>query len=584
MDSNVMLENMYDELVENIKSYHPVSDDITIIRKAFEVAREAHDGQVRKSGEPFFIHPIQVAIILAELKLDKETIVAALLHDVVEDTSVTKEDIERIFGKEVAFLVDGVTKLTQISTELSKAERKQESFRKLILATAEDIRVIIIKLADRVHNMRTLQFQKPYKQIEISNETMDIYCPIAQRLGISVLSTELEDLSFSYLFPKEYKEILSKISLVEQEKGMESTIEEIKEKLNQADIAFQIRYEMKHLFSIYRKMVNRHKTIEEMYDIGAIKIIVNSVEECYLILGILHNFYTPIPNRFKDYIAMPKENRYQSLHTTVISKTGKRFEVQIKTKEMDLVAKFGVLSHWKYGESGVDAKSISKSQREKSIWLKQILEWQQEITNNSEFMDLVKDDLNLFSEKISCFTPKGDVKNLQKGSTVVDFAYAVHTDIGNKVIGALVNGKKRAVDYVLNTGDFVEIITSEGITGPRKDWLEFVKTSNARNKIKHWYRDQSLLSKMDRIILPKKIQEVVPVDIVMEEGRQADKFAGLMEYLIKREMELESFRYDSVENILHVNIVMKRDKTLKELLTDIQKVQGVVHVGQRKWR
>ena len=484
------VRNLYNKLKKIIGTYHP-SDNMTMIDKAFNIANNAHKGQCRKSGEPFIIHPLAVAIILANLKLDKETIAAALLHDVVEDTEVTNADIEAVFGHEVMFLVDGVTKLAKLSTEATKEEIKLESFRKLILATAEDIRVIIIKLADRLHNMQTLEFQTHSKQLEIANETMDIYSPIAQRLGISVLKIELEDLAFKYLFPNEYREIKTKISETSKErnKHIGKIVKRIKVNLGDAEIDAEVNSEMKHLFSIYRKMINKMKTIDEIYDIFAIKIIVDNVKDCYVVMGLLHSIYKPIPGRFKDYIAIPKENMYQSLHTTLISDDGTLFEVQIRTKEMDDIANYGILANWKYGEKGVDAKEVLKSQKEKSYWLNQILEWQKDITDNHEFINLVKSDFNIFTEIISCFTPKGDVKQLPKGSTVIDFAYAIHSDIGNKACKALVNGKERNIDYILKSGDRVDIIIDKNSKGPSLEWLRFVKTSNAKNKIKKWYKE-----------------------------------------------------------------------------------------------
>ncbi len=332
MDEKKNLEDLYEQLIKNIQMYHPIADDNGMIRKAFEIARDAHAGQYRKSGEPFIMHPLCVAMILSELRLDKETIIAAILHDVVEDTEVSSQDIQEQFGQEVMFLVEGVTKLTAFSNESSKAEMKLESFRKLVLAMAEDIRVIIIKLADRLHNMRTLQYQKHAKQIEIASETMDLFSPIAQRLGISILSMELEDLSFSYLYPQGYAEIKDKIDTVRQKKKMAPVLREVSLGLDDAGILYQIRYEIKHLFSIYRKMIKAKKTLDEMYDIGAVKLTVNSVRDCYVTLGILHNLYKPVPDRMKDYIAMPKENMYQAIHTTLISRNGNKFEVQIKTK------------------------------------------------------------------------------------------------------------------------------------------------------------------------------------------------------------------------------------------------------------
>jgi len=487
-DDNQVID-LYESLKSIISAYHP-SGDLSMIEKAFKVADKAHKDQRRKSGEPFIIHPLSVAITLAELRLDKETIAAALLHDVVEDTSISSDYIETVFGKEIMFLVDGVTKLSKLSSETSKEEIKLESFRKLFLAMAKDIRVIIIKLADRLHNMQTLEFQKHSKQIEIANETMDIYAPIAQRLGISVLKIELEDLSLKYLYPDKYFEIQKNmlISSKERESNLGKITTRIEVNIVDAGIDASVRSETKHLFSIYRKMINRRQSLEEIYDIFAIKIIVNTVKDCYIVLGMLHNVYKPIPGRFKDYIAIPKENMYQSLHTTLISSEGTLFEVQIKTKEMHRIAKYGILANWKYNEKGVDAKQLSKSQKEKSFWLRRILEWQNEITDNHEFISLVKSDFNIFTEFISCFTPTGDVKQLPKGSTIIDFAYALNSDIGSKTKAAYVNGKERKLDFILNSGDVVEIVVDESSKGPSKEWLYFVKTSNAKNKIKNFYK------------------------------------------------------------------------------------------------
>lgn len=489
-DDENKVEKLYKELKHIITGYHP-SSNMTVIDRAFEVANGAHKNQLRKSGEPFIIHPLRVAIILAKLKLDKETIAAALLHDVVEDTPVASEYIKEVFGKEVMFLVEGLTKLTQLSDGATKEELKFESFRKLILAMAEDIRVIIIKLADRLHNLQTLQYQSQEKQLEIANETMDIYSPIAQRLGISVLKVRLEDLSFMYLSPNEYEEIRKRTIVISEEKAnfLNRIINEITVTLNEVGINSNIRSDLKHLFSIYRKMVNKKRTLGEVYDIFAVRVVVETVKDCYITLGVLHSMYHPIPGRFKDYIAIPKENMYQSLHTTLISDDGTLFEVQIKTKEMDDIAKYGILANWKYGESGVDAREISKSQTEKALWLKQILEWQQEITDNKEFINLVKYDFDLFSEIIHCFTPKGDVKQLPKGSTVIDFAYTIHSDIGHKISKAYVNEREREFDYVLNPGDRVKIVIAPDAKGPDGEWLNFVRTSNAKNKIKKWFKE-----------------------------------------------------------------------------------------------
>ena len=582
MNDDIMLEELYDRMIHNLQTYHPAAKNSKKIRRAFETAKAAHAGQVRKSGEPFIIHPLEVAIILSELRLDKETLIAALLHDVVEDTLLTTEDIKNEFGEEVMFLVDGVTKLSKMSSSVSKAEMKLESFRKLIMAAAADIRVIIIKLADRLHNMRTLQFQKPEKQLEIAAETMDLYSPIAHRLGISILNTEMEDLAFSYRFPKEFKEISYKLSTMNHDEGMDNIIAEIERELGNDGFHFEFRYERKHLFSIYRKMINRQKTLEEMYDISALKIITGSRRDCYLILGMLHCLFTPVPNRFKDYIAVPKENMYQSLHTTLVSKGGRRFEVQIKTKEMDSIAKFGVLAHWKYGESNVDAKEISKSQMEKAIWLKQILEWQQDITNNKEFIELVKRDFDLFSETISCFTPKGDVKRLQKGSTAVDFAYAIHSDIGDRMIGVYVNSARREPDYVLQSGDCVEILTAPDSSGPQKEWLSFVKTSNAKNKIKKHFKDSFLREFGDygweEGQEPEQKECQVRLNIYIQKSGGFKKFRPVSQYFFSRRINIQEFSFSEKEGILTIVLQPKSEKEMRQVIGELNSLQYIEKV------
>ncbi len=582
MDENKNLEDLYEQLISNIRMYHPIADDNGMIRKAFEVARDAHAGQYRKSGEPFIMHPLCVAMILSELRLDKETIIAAILHDVVEDTEVSSQTIQEQFGQEVMFLVEGVTKLTAFSNDSSKEEMKLESFRKLILAMAEDIRVIIIKLADRLHNMRTLQYQKHMKQIEIASETMDLYSPIAQRLGISILSTELEDLSFSYLYPQGLAEIRDNINTVRQKKKMAPVLREVSLGLDDAGVLYQIRYEMKHLFSIYRKMINGKKTLDEMYDIGAVKLTVNSVRDCYIALGILHNLFKPVPDRIKDYIAMPKENMYQAIHTTLISRNGNKFEVQIKTKEMEDQAKYGVLANWKYGVHMVDAKEISKSQREKSIWLKQILEWQRDVTDNAEFIDLVKCDFDLFSETILCFTPKGDAKRLQNGSTIVDFAYSVSSDIGNSLVGAYVNGKSEDFDYVLHNGDVIEIATSQEGSEPREEWLGFVQTANARNGIKKWLRSSQIRSASQEDEDAGNLSDEVDsagysgnIDITFEEDGGDERMLSVLTYIISRKKRIKRIDYSQRDDSMRVTILVSSRMELERMIDEIQGMHGV---------
>ncbi len=483
-------EKLYKELLESVHKYHP-SADLSLIEKAYRVADEAHRGQVRKSGEPYIIHPLCVAIILAELELDKETIVAGLLHDVVEDTVMTDEEITKEFGSEVALLVDGVTKLGQLSYDADKVEVQAENLRKMFLAMAKDIRVILIKLADRLHNMRTLKYMKPEKQKEKARETMDIYAPIAQRLGISKVKIELDDLSLKYLEPEAYYDLVEKIALRKsvRDEYVHHLVEEVKQHIEKAGIKAEIDGRAKHFFSIYKKMVNQDKTLDQIYDLFAIRIIVDSVKDCYAALGVIHEMYKPIPGRFKDYIAMPKPNMYQSLHTTLIGPTGQPFEIQIRTFEMHRTAEYGIAAHWKYKE-GNTGMSVANQEEEKLSWLRQILEWQRDMSDNKEFMSLLKSDLDLFSDTVFCFTPSGDVKNLPNGSTPIDFAYSIHSAVGNKMIGAKVNGKLVTIDYVIQNGDRIEIITSQNSRGPSRDWLNIVKSTQAKNKINQWFRSE----------------------------------------------------------------------------------------------
>ena len=492
---------LFDLLIEKIRKYHP-SDDTTMISKAYEVARNAHAGQLRKSGEPYIIHPLCVAIILADLELDKESIIAAILHDVVEDTVMTNEEITAEFGEEVANLVDGVTKLTRLSWSADKVEIQAENLRKMFLAMAKDIRVIIIKLADRLHNMRTLQYMRPEKQKEIAKETMEIYAPIAQRLGISKIKIELDDLALKYLKPDVYYDLKQNIALrkTAREAFVQQIVDEVSSHISEAGIKAEVSGRVKHFFSIYKKMVNQDKTLDQIYDLFAIRIIVDTVKDCYAALGVIHEMYKPIPGRFKDYIAMPKPNMYQSLHTTLIGSTGQPFEVQIRTYEMHRTAEYGIAAHWKYKE-GAGGQKVPESEAEKMSWLRQILEWQRDM-DNKEFMNSLKNDLDLFSDSVYCFTPTGDVKNLPRGSTPVDFAYSIHSAVGNKMVGARVNGKLVPIDYVIQNGDRVEIITSQNSKGPSRDWLMTVKSSQARNKINQWFKSQS---KEDNILKGKEL-------------------------------------------------------------------------------
>ena len=483
-------EQLYEELIRSIRKYHP-STDISMIKKAYQTASKAHEGQKRKSGEPYIIHPLCVAIILADLELDKETIVAGLLHDVVEDTVMTTEDLTREFGSEVALLVDGVTKLGQLNYSADKVEVQAENLRKMFLAMAKDIRVILVKLADRLHNMRTAQYWSAPKQKEKARETMDIYAPIAQRLGISKIKIELDDLSLKYLKPEVYYDLVEKINLRkgEREAFVQSIVDEVKTRMEEADIEAEVNGRVKHFFSIYKKMVNQDKTVDQIYDLFAVRIIVDSVKDCYAALGIIHEIYTPIPGRFKDYIAMPKPNMYQSLHTTLMSSIGQPFEIQIRTQEMHKTAEYGIAAHWKYKESGGSKKGVM-AEEEKMSWLRQILEWQRDMSDNKEFLSLIKGDLDLFADDVYCFTPQGDVKTLPTGSTPIDFAYSIHSAVGNKMVGARVNGKLVPIDYRIQNGDRIEILTSQNSKGPSRDWLNVVKSTQAKNKINQWFKKE----------------------------------------------------------------------------------------------
>ena len=482
---------LYDMLIARIRKYHP-STDVSMIEKAYKLAVKAHGDQRRKSGEPYIIHPLWVAIILADLEMDKETIAAGMLHDVVEDTKFTEEDIRRKFGDEVALLVDGVTKLGRLSYSSDKLEVQAENLRKMFLAMAKDIRVIIIKLADRLHNMRTLQFMTPAKQKEKAKETMDIYAPIAQRLGISKIKTELDDLALKYSQPEVFYDLVNQINArkTEREEFVEQIVEEVSTHMKNANIKAEVNGRVKHFFSIYKKMVNQDKTVDQIYDLFAVRIIVESVKDCYAALGVIHEMYTPIPGRFKDYIAMPKPNMYQSLHTTLMSSVGQPFEIQIRTEEMHKTAEYGIAAHWKYKESNDGKKSVEAQEEEKLSWLRQILEWQRDMSDNREFLNLIKGDLDLFAEDVYCFTPQGDVKNLPNGSTPIDFAYAIHSAVGNKMVGARVNGKLVNIDYKIQNGDRIEILTSQNSKGPSRDWLNIVKSTQAKNKINQWFKKE----------------------------------------------------------------------------------------------
>ncbi|WP_294124425.1 bifunctional (p)ppGpp synthetase/guanosine-3',5'-bis(diphosphate) 3'-pyrophosphohydrolase [uncultured Clostridium sp.] len=514
---------MVDILLQKIKE-NCTNVDLDIVSKAFNLAYEAHKEQKRESGEPYIIHPIDVAVILAELGMDTSTIVAGLLHDVIEDTDYTYDDIKNIFSEEVANLVSGVTKITKMEYK-SKEEQQADNFRKMLLAMASDIRVIIIKLADRLHNMRTLKYMPKEKQKRISKETLDIYAPLAHRLGISKVKWELEDLCFRYLHEEEYYDLVHQISekRVERETYIAQIIKDLYSKLEEAEIDSDIDGRPKHFYSIYRKMVTKNKSIEQIFDLTAIRILVNSVKDCYEVLGIVHTIYKPIPGRFKDYIAMPKPNMYQSLHTTVIGPQGKTFEIQIRTFEMHKTAEYGIAAHWKYKE-GDTSDTKGKSFENKLVWLRDMLEWQKETSDAEEFMEGFK--INLFTDEIFLFTPKGVVIDLPNGATPIDFAYRIHTDIGNKCIGAKVNGKIVPLDYKLKTGQIVEILTSNSSKGPNMDWLSIAKSNQAKSKIKAWFKkakkEENINKGKEVFEKELKKQSVHYVDIA--KGESYDKF------------------------------------------------------------
>jgi GTP pyrophosphokinase len=499
-------ESLFEELKNKVSPYLD-GEGMQLLEKAYNFAEEKHSAQTRESGEEYIIHPLNVALILANLKLDAETYAAALLHDVVEDTGVTIDEIKENFGETVAFLVNGVTKLKGIKS-VSTEEAHLESLRKMLLAMAQDVRVVLIKLADRLHNMRTLNYLPPEKQKEIARETMDIYVPLAHRLGMYTIKWELEDLSFRYLEPEKYYELAKKVAKKREEREayVKELMEELRNLLKEHGISGVVEGRPKNLYGIYRKMIRDGKQFEEIYDIIALRIIVDDIPTCYQVLGIVNNYYKLVPGRIKDYIAMPKPNNYRSLHTTVITKSGEPFEIQIRTREMHEVDEIGIAAHWKYKEG----KSLDKNYEAKIAWLRQMLEWQKEVRSSKEFVERVKVDL--FTDEVLVFTPKGDVIELPQGSTPVDFAFRVHTDIGYRCIGAKVNGTIVPLDYKLQTGDRVEIITSKTSTGPKLDWLQFVRTASAKSKIKAYFRklyeekkEQEKVEEAPKVQLPKII-------------------------------------------------------------------------------
>ncbi|MGB5824178.1 MAG: bifunctional (p)ppGpp synthetase/guanosine-3',5'-bis(diphosphate) 3'-pyrophosphohydrolase [Proteocatella sp.] len=477
-----MLEN----LLLRIEQYNPDAD-LKLLIKAYNYATSAHENQYRKSGEKYIIHPVEVAKILAELELDVDTIAAGLLHDVIEDTDITFEEIEREFSTDIAMLTDGVTKLGKLEYR-SKEETQAENMRKMFLAMGKDIRVVLIKLADRLHNMRTMKHMSEEKAIEKSLETIEIYAPIANRLGISKVKLEMEDLALRYLDPEGYYDLVEKISRkkAERDEYIQRVISEIREKLDDSSIVADISGRAKHFYSIYKKMKSQNKEFDEIFDLMAVRVLVENVKDCYASLGLVHTIWRPIPGRFKDYIAMPKPNMYQSLHTTVIGPDGEPLEIQIRTWDMHKTAEFGIAAHWKYKEGKINQES--SDMESKLQWLRQMMEWQKEVSDPKEFMDSLK--IDLFTTEVYVFTPKGEVIELPAGSIPLDFAYKVHSDVGNRCVGAKINGRIVPMNYTLQIGDLIEILTSSNSNGPSRDWLNMVKSSHAKSKIRQWFKKE----------------------------------------------------------------------------------------------
>ncbi len=518
-------EELYKELIDKMNTYHPTKE-FDIIEKAYRLAVEAHKDQKRKSGEPYIIHPLKVAYILAELELDKETITAGILHDTIEDTPYTYENIVELFSEEVANLVDGVTKLGKLSYS-TKEEMQAENYRKMFMAMAKDIRVILIKLADRLHNMRTLNYMTEAKQREKAQETLDIYAPLAHRLGISKIRTEMEDLCFKYLNPDAYEDLKEKIERkqIEREDFVKSIVNDLKQRMEQSGIKGKVVGRSKHFFSIYKKMVNQNKTLDQIYDLFAVRAIVDTVRDCYGVLGVVHTMYTPMPGRFKDYIAIPKPNMYQSLHNTLIGPEGEPFEVQIRTWDMHRTSEYGIAAHWKYKEGGKNnANKKGNSEEAKLTWLRQILEWQKDMSDNKEYLDTIKLDLNIFNDQVYAFTPQGKVVSLPKGSTTIDFAYMIHSAVGNKMVGARVNNKMVSIEYKIQNGDRIEILTSQNSKGPSRDWLSVVKSSQARTKINQWFKkefkEENILKGRELIEKDMKKKNYVPSELLKTEWMQ----------------------------------------------------------------
>ena len=526
-----------DDIIARRKNYNKRAD-IKLIRKAYEYAKKNHGNQLRKSGEPYIIHPLQVAYTLADLGLDENTICAGLLHDVIEDTPVTHEDIEKEFGIEIAEMVEGVTKLGKL-LYMTVEEQQAEDYRKMFLAMGKDIRVIIIKVADRLHNMRTLKHLRRDRQIAISKETMEIYAPLANRLGLYSMKWELEDLSFKYLYPEEYHELVEGINKKREErlKFIEKIMVDIRVQLKKQHIDAEVTGRAKHLYSIYRKMKRDNKTLDQIYDLFALRILVNSIKDCYAALGVVHEMYSPMPGRFKDYIAVPKPNMYQSIHTTLLGDKGTPFEVQIRTWDMHRVAEYGIAAHWAYKEASYFGKKQAvKVEEDKLAWLRESLEWQKDMQDPQEFLDTLKTEL--FEDEVYVFTPKGAIKVLPRDATPIDFAYSIHEEIGNHMVGCKINSKMVPIITKIKNGDIIEIITSDNSKGPSRDWLKFVKSTKAKNKINGWFKKSHKAENIE------KGKELIEKEIKRIGMAHADLFK--QEYI---DAMLDRYKYKNLEDM-----------------------------------